>query len=153
MGNLAVQTLPQPAAGERDGMEFSPFDEGSIPSSSQESIDSTIMAPSNTHKRSFGQDSESDQEDEIIDSHQTPRWPSRTILRPKLARKTRRFVANSRSAKFDASQNNKLDDMWGLSGQENRDPASAMLTSIDFEEAAFLRRREEVDEDSEMGGV
>lgn len=156
VGNLAVQTFPQPPTGDQDGTEFCPLDEESLPPSSQESIDSRISMPSNPHKRSYGSDSEAYYEDELVDTHAsllTPRWPSRTILRPKASRKTKQSATIAGAARFVPFQHNKLDDMWGLSGQENRDPASSTVESIDFEEAAFLRRREEVDEDFEMGGV
>ncbi|WEW54801.1 hypothetical protein PRK78_000226 [Emydomyces testavorans] len=178
VGNLAVQSFPQPATPhEHEEMRFKTRladdeeEESVMLTSSQDSTDSAMMfAPSNPHKRAFDQadddvaDDEPDPEQqEDLDSFYSPpqflntRWSSRAILRPKRGQKTRRFVVASASAKPArhglSSQSNKFEHMWGLSEQENRDPTSDMFASADFEEAAFLRRREEVDEDFEMGGV
>ncbi|EFW20885.1 hypothetical protein D8B26_002820 [Coccidioides posadasii str. Silveira] len=163
IGNLAVQTFPPPAIREDHEIAFGRIDQESVPSSSQESTDSVM--PSNPHKRAFGEDDaeDEDQEEDITSlynpkasnpntaAYSTSRLPLRTILRPRSGRKTQRFVASSRATM--GSLQNKLDQMWGLSGQENRHPMLNIPLSADFEEATFLRRREEVDEDYEMGGV
>ncbi|KAL1954797.1 hypothetical protein VTO42DRAFT_701 [Malbranchea cinnamomea] len=148
VGNLAVQTFPRPA-GVEQGVNVG-CDENSLPSS-QESADSTCtIPPLNPHKRELDEDSDSDSEKCDTFSpfpYQPGLWkdtvtqqshPStRTILTPKLGQKGRRI----------AFKPTKLS-----SGQENPLGSSA----VDFEEAAFLRCREEVEDDFrevEMGGL
>ncbi|KAL1880426.1 hypothetical protein Plec18167_003830 [Paecilomyces lecythidis] len=153
IGNLAVQTFPTPAAGFGAASEQVSTDEGdafSLPSSSQDSIASSIPAP-NPHKRTYDEDFEENDDDDEMDASgiwndplasnrfntysTSPSLSRRTILSPKLGQQRRQFPGISKSS-------------WG---QENRDPFSASTTGgmdvDDFEEPAFLRRREEVDAD------
>ncbi|PGH28804.1 hypothetical protein GX50_08448 [[Emmonsia] crescens] len=191
-GNLAVQTFPRPAAGADRAIYHNhaldeELDNGSIPSSSLESTDSsstqaTILPPtSNPHKRPFEPDlADSDsegKEDEyssifprgfhqmwkstipfttVLHSSSSPSpstSSSRPILLPRLGQKIGRYQNH-------LQQQHKVRDC----GQENHDPVVvSMSQAVDFEEAEFLRRKEEVDDDGvvgrhagvevEMGGV
>ncbi|GAD94337.1 conserved hypothetical protein [Paecilomyces variotii No. 5] len=155
IGNLAVQTFPAPAAGFGAASEQVSTDEGdafSLPSSSQDSVASSIIPPPNPHKRTYDEDFEEDDGDDLemnasgiwndplassrFNTYSTsPSLPRRTILSPNLGQQRRQFPGISKSS-------------WG---QENCDPFSASTTGgmdvDDFEEPAFLRRREEVDAD------
>ncbi|KAJ9233004.1 hypothetical protein DTO207G8_6344 [Paecilomyces variotii] len=153
IGNYAVQTFPTPAAEFGAGSEQISTDEGdafSLPSSSQESVASSIPPP-NSHKRTYDEDLKEDDEDHDMDAsgiwhdplassrfntyNISPSLSRRTILSPKLGQQRRQFPGTAKLSR----------------GQENRDPFSASATGAmdvdDFEEPAFLRRREEVDAD------
>ncbi|KAJ9298137.1 hypothetical protein DTO271G3_3742 [Paecilomyces variotii] len=153
IGNYAVQTFPTPAAEFGAGSEHISTDEGdafSLPSSSQESVASSIPPP-NLHKRTYDEDFEDDDDDHEMNAsgiwhdalasnrfntyNTSPSLSRRTILSPKLGQQRRQFLDTAKLSR----------------GQENRDPFSASATGNmdidDFEEPAFLRRREEVDAD------
>ncbi|KAJ5648955.1 uncharacterized protein N7484_002678 [Penicillium longicatenatum] len=112
-------------------------DDYSLPPSSQESMASTDSAPImlNGQKRRLGggndifADDDSDMEDNQL-------WRDvplgRTILSPSLGQQRRRFLAIQRKSQLNETPGMDLDD---------------------FEEATFLRRREEVDTDSQMDCV
>lgn len=120
---------------------------------SQESTDSvSSIPPMNSHKRGLDPDSDCEEEEYDMVSqfpYQTGLWKvnhaaqghlsSRTILTPTLGQKRRRAVFEPTKMTWE---------------QENQVPPSSSV--LDFEEAGFLRRREEVDDDFkevEMGGV
>jgi hypothetical protein len=146
VGNLAVQTY---TPGDDD-------DDGFLPSS-QESTASSIALP-NPHKRGLQVDVDSDIEDTMT----TTMFPGggqsslRPILTPRLGQRNRQARTHD-SAK--ASRFQHVGDSSGYWGQENQAPTSHHFA--DFEDAAFLRRREEVDDEFgmmmirevEMGGV
>jgi hypothetical protein len=167
IGNLAVQTFPRPAEEYRD-MQMS-TDEGdmfSLPSSSQDSNTSSFSSV-NSHKRSYDSDVEDLDEDicsstfftgslavggtwqdplrlnPVAESLSTATTRSqRTILSPKLGQHRRRQFSSSFHSQWKRS-----------SEQENKDPVSSVSNDTDmndFEEASFLRRREEVDTDYNM---
>jgi hypothetical protein len=112
-------------------------DDYSLPPSSQESMASTDSAPImlNGQKRRLGggndifADNDSDMEDNQL-------WRDvplgRTILSPSLGQQRRRFLAIQRKSQLNETPGMDFDD---------------------FEEATFLRRREEVDTDSQMDCV
>lgn len=155
IGNYAVQTFPTPAVDFGAGSEQVLTDEGdefSLPSGSQESVASSIPPP-NPHKRSYDEDFEDDYDgDDKMDANSiwqdplassgihtyntSPSISRRTILSPKLSQQRHQFFSVTAKSSW---------------GQENRDPCSASamggMDVDDFEEPAFLRRREEVDAD------
>ncbi|OJD22185.1 hypothetical protein ACJ73_06470 [Blastomyces percursus] len=171
MGNLAVQTSPVPTLGPHQTMHAldEEWDKGSIPSSSQESIDSFSTPKPNPHKRSFepdlaDSDGEGNEDDEYsnifprgfdqmwkstipltntaraLSSPSSPPASSRPILLPRLAQEVRSY----QSHRHQHQRHHKGYD----SGQGNHDPPSVfMAQDVDFEEAQFLRRREEVDDE------
>ncbi|KAJ5259286.1 hypothetical protein N7478_012267 [Penicillium angulare] len=108
----------------------------SLPPSSQESVASSISGPItlNGQKRrldgenSIFADEDSDLEDEEIQSWRTAPL-GRTILSPSLGQQRRRALAARQKSSFNEPATMDLDD---------------------FEEASFLRRREEVDADYQM---
>ncbi|PGH13824.1 hypothetical protein AJ79_03392 [Helicocarpus griseus UAMH5409] len=165
-GNLAVQPFPRHSTIDRANPNSAldeEWDKGSIPSSSQESTDSSYSSHTtnptpNPHKRSFEPDTvDSDNEEEYSSNFPhgfSTMWKStipvsapsssRPILHPRLGQRSSRHQQQGKGRG---------------SGQENHVPAAvpASSQSFDFEEADFLRKREEVDEDVvvevEMGGV
>ncbi|OJD10751.1 hypothetical protein AJ78_08320 [Emergomyces pasteurianus Ep9510] len=180
-GNFAVQTFPRPTPGPDQAMHHNDaldegWDKGSIPSSSLESTDSFSSQPTipppipNTHKRPFEPelaDSDSEaKEDEYssifprgfhqmwkstipftaalpLSSSPTPTsLSSRPILLPRQGRKLGKYQ-NHQQRRY------KVRDY----GEENHDPTVDSMSSqvVDFEEAEFLRRREEVDDDLNTG--
>ncbi|OJD24044.1 hypothetical protein ACJ73_04594 [Blastomyces percursus] len=151
-GNLAVQTSPAPTLDRHQTMHAldEEWDKGSIPSSSQESIDSSTTPKPNPHKRSFEPDlADSDGEDvEIYDSshqHSTcaifTRLSSSGVIP---ANPTSEAGAEGQELSKQHQRHHKGRD----SGQENHDPLSVLMAQdVDFEEAQFLRRREEVDDE------
>ncbi|KAL1963646.1 hypothetical protein VTN77DRAFT_7967 [Rasamsonia byssochlamydoides] len=175
IGNFAVQTFPRPAEEYRDRrMQMShDSDMSSVPSSTQESHASSVFS-ANSNKRSY--DSDVEDVDENGDNRLTteihssafcrgsltaggiwqdplrlnpvtetsPTAPSRsqrTILSPKLGQQRRQFSSFQSHLKRSP-------------GQENKDPVSVRndVDMDDFEEASFLRRREEVDADYTWDG-
>ncbi|EEQ89873.1 hypothetical protein RJZ56_002656 [Blastomyces dermatitidis] len=187
-GNLAVQTSPGPTLDRHQTMHALDveWDKGSIPSSSQESIDSSTTPKPNPHKRPFepdlaDSDDEGNEDDEYsnifprgfhqmwkstipltstaraLSSPTSPPSLSRPTLLPRLAQKVRSY-------QNDQQQHQRYHKVHD-SGQEIHDPLSGwMAQDVDFEEAQFLRRREEVDDEAvvvgrpggmevEMGGV
>lgn len=155
VGNLGVQTVNNEL-----GFEAR-WDHGFI-SSNQEPVDPTSSLPApNPGKRVLEADLDEDNEDTSprLDFSRTAddsyplqtRYPTRKILTPKIVQQ-RRLMA-FRPAKWDESP-------CGGPGcdQENQNPLPP--APADFEDAVFLRRREEVDDDFnglmtevEMGGV
>ncbi|KLJ05989.1 hypothetical protein EMPG_10602 [Blastomyces silverae] len=191
-GNLAVQTFPGPTLDPHQTMHHreqaldEAWHQGPIPSSSQESIDSSTVPKPNPYKRPFepdlaDSDGEGNGDEEYSDifprgfrqmwkstipltntarALSSPTSPpsssSRPILLPRLAQKVRRYQNHQQQHQ---GHHKVLD-----SGQENHDPLILMAQDVDFEEAQFLRRREEVDDEAvvvgrpggmevEMGGV
>ncbi|PGG98764.1 hypothetical protein GX51_06623 [Blastomyces parvus] len=190
-GNLAVQTFPAPAVDPHQRMHAldQEWDKGSIPSGSQESTDSFAVPKVNPHKRPFEPDlADSDGEGNVDEDEYSdifPRgfhqmWKStipitntalalssptsppssspRPILLPRLTQKVGKFQNHEQQHQ----RHHKARD----SGQGNHDSlVVSMAQDVDFEEAHFLRRREEVDDDEvvvsrrygamevEMGGV
>ncbi|KAL2006502.1 hypothetical protein VTN00DRAFT_9170 [Thermoascus crustaceus] len=141
IGNLAMQSFPEPA-GQTPSDQVS-TDEGdafSLPSSSQESVTTTSsisLPPPNPHKRTYDDELSDDEEDVSFNNRVSinSNIPGRTILSPRLGQQRRVF------SPLRNNDNRTREDQ-----QENRDPFS-MDVDGDFEEAAFLRRREEVDSD------
>jgi len=153
VGNLAVQTFPDPAGHQSSTTtpEVS-TDEGdvfSLPSSSQSSISTASIPPPNSHKRTFSDEDSSDDDDGLVPfnndtiNNRVTINSGRTILSPKLGRQQqhRRYVSSPLRNNNSNTNNNKT---WAQ--QQNRE-RFAMDLDDDFEEAAFLRRREEVDSD------
>ncbi|OAX77434.1 hypothetical protein ACJ72_08268 [Emergomyces africanus] len=174
-GNFAVQTFPRAPTGPDQEMHHShaldeEWDKGSIPSSSLESTDSfssqtTIHQPTpGTNKRRFEPelaDSDSDDKEDEYSSnfprgfHQmwkstipfstalpsSSHTPSSSSSRPILfPRQGRKIV----SYQIHQQRQHKV----RYYGEENHDPIVASMSEApDFEEAEFLRRREEVDND------
>ncbi|EED22192.1 conserved hypothetical protein [Talaromyces stipitatus ATCC 10500] len=168
VGNYAVQTFPRPDEEYRSEgmMNVDELENISMPSSSQES---NASFSSTSNKRTFEPDVDEEEEDDdsslgynraIHQGRNLPRdiWqdtiPSvsnytssssnsmsrRTILSPRLGQHRRRIVAS----------NNTISSKT-YTEQENTNPLAAATMSNngmdidDFGEAAFLRRREEVD--------
>lgn len=109
-------------------------DDFSLPPSSQESIASADSVPItlNGQKRRLGgrNDIFADGDSDLEDSQPWQNAPlGRTILSPSLGQQRRRILAFQRKAQLNETLGMDLDD---------------------FEEATFLRRREEVDADSQM---
>ncbi|KAL2001702.1 hypothetical protein VTN02DRAFT_1370 [Thermoascus thermophilus] len=154
VGNLAVQSFPEPT-GQTPSDQVS-TDEGdafSLPSSSQESVATTSsisLPPPNPYKRTYDDESSADEEDDsfhnqVSISNNNNNITGRTILSPRLGQQRRHA--------FSPLWNN--DNKTREQQQEYRDPFS-MDVDNDFEEAAFLRRREEVDSDyvaMDLGGA
>lgn len=141
VGNLATQTFPHPPTAAERGVKVG-WDDNALPSSQESTDSASSIPPPNSHKR--GLDADSDYEGEQYDMaipfpHQQAHAHSRAILTPKLGQKGGRMAF--KPAKMSREQ-------------ENRDPLGSSVA--DFEEAVFLCRREEVDEESkevEMSGV
>lgn len=176
-GNFAVQTFPEPNVAPK----IEPFadDQWHLePSWSQDSTDfgDVIAATPNPHKRMFESEPESvleniepptasfplntltDRNFNSVDSFQNlpssssalhpPPLPSRCAEFPKLGQRSRPFRSALSQSRHHYYKNR-------VRGQENRDP-TAIIDHIDtpfndFEEAVFLRRREEVDEECGPG--
>ncbi|KAL1986426.1 hypothetical protein VTN96DRAFT_6346 [Rasamsonia emersonii] len=173
IGNLAVQTFPRPAEGYQDRsthMSADNDDMSSLPSKSQESNASSAFS-SNSHKRSYDSDLEDVDEngdDGLIHSSASFRgsitaggiWQDPLRLNPVTETLT---AAPSRSQRAILSpklrqQRRQISSFQSLGKrspeQENKDPSSVKndVNMDDFEEAAFLRRREEVDADYTWDG-
>ena len=149
VGNLAVQSFPHPTRSEHGATVG--LDDNSLPSS-QESTDSVSSIPTvNPHNRGLDSDSDCEEEYNMVSPfpHQPGLWrenyteqgplSSRTILTPRVGQKGRRAVF-------------KFSKTTGKGENQSHLSSSVM----DFEEAVFLRRREEVDDDYkeiDMGGV
>lgn len=169
IGNLAVQTFPRPAEEYRDRntqVSADTDDMSSLPSQSQESNASSAFSV-NSHKRSY--DSDLEEVDENGDNELVAEIHSSASLRGSLTAggiwqdplrlnpvTETLTAAPSRSQRTILSpklgqqrlQLSSFQSHWKRSpGQENKDPSSAVNDVVmdDFEEAAFLRRREEVD--------
>lgn len=158
VGNYGVQSFPQPSAAVTEPMTAArQLDEESLPFSSQESTQSFESSSSiprpNSYKRGF----EIEEDDEDFDGQDS--FPSRIhpshsrpILLPRSGRqRTLRSKASSPSSllKGRSEQEN-----WDLSFNFNNGGGG------DFEDADFLKRREDVDEEYlrrarevRMGGV
>lgn len=137
MGHFAVQPLAHPSSAMDYRHNELVTDEGdafSLPSSSQESTES-LEIPLNGQKRSYDSD---DEMDDFTDENDQPggfytggvlpatSLHGRTILAPTLGQQRRRFIS---------MKNQKA------AGHMDVDAGN------DFEEASFLRRREDVDAD------
>ncbi|KAF3900072.1 S-phase delaying protein 1 [Trichophyton interdigitale] len=159
VGNYGVQSFPQPSAAVTEPMTAArQLDEESLPFSSQDSTQSFESSSSlprpNSYKRGF----EIEEDDEDFDGQDS--FPSRIhpshsrpILLPRSGRqRTLRSKASSPSSSL----------LKGRSEQENWDIAFNFDNGGggDFEDAKFLKRREDVDEEYlrrarevRMGGV
>ncbi|QSS65354.1 ribonucleotide reductase inhibitor domain-containing protein [Histoplasma capsulatum] len=182
-GNLAVQTFPEHPSDTHQIIHHNhaldeEWNQCALPSSSQKSTDSSTIgstippATLNTNKRRLEPDcADSDSEgDDDEYSNNFPRgfhqmWkskipvvstpansPSRPILLPRLAHKVGRYQNHQQQQQPQPHKARHC-------GQENNDPGVVSVAqAVDFEEASFLRRKEEVDDEIvgvevEMGGV
>ncbi|KAJ5088578.1 hypothetical protein N7456_012194 [Penicillium angulare] len=145
----AMATTTQPYA-QPSSSELAPFsgiarpsnslvtddDEFSLPPSSQESVTSSTSGPialNGQKRRLNGENSIFADEDSDFEDEGSQSWQSaplgRTILSPSLGQQRRRILATRQKSSFNDAATMDLDD---------------------FEEASFLRRREEVDADYQM---
>ncbi|QKX61914.1 uncharacterized protein TRUGW13939_09070 [Talaromyces rugulosus] len=164
IGNHAVQTFPRPIEEYQNAVHVDELETISIPNSSQDSSGSSSFS-TNLNKRSFDADIEEDDDIEFpatvfhssgdfwqrplngnFNSGSAPAVnmrSQRTILSPKLGQQRRQRTAQNHSWKSNAEQ-------------ENQDPfltaENTRLDLDDFDEATFLRRRDEVDADHLWSG-
>ncbi|KAK2787797.1 hypothetical protein FQN52_007108 [Onygenales sp. PD_12] len=165
-GNLAVQVFPQQAEQmiHNNHSLDEEWDKGSIPASSQDSVDSYTytIPPSNPNKRSFDLDDAADSDSDDLEEYSSifphgfnTMWKSTIPVPAPVAAATRssRHILSPRLGQKTVK--NRQQKVGGGYGQENFDPIfiSEPTSGGDFEEAAFLRRREEVEGEVEMGGV
>ncbi|KAK2809316.1 hypothetical protein FQN50_003958 [Emmonsiellopsis sp. PD_5] len=169
-GNLAVQVFPQAEQVIHNPPLDEEWDKGSIPASSQDSVDSYTytIPPPNPNKRSFDQDDAADSDSDDLEEYSSifphgfnTMWKSTIPVPTPVAAATRssRHILSPRLGQKTAgrsmSMKNRQQKVGGGYGQENFDPMfiSQPMSGGDFEEAAFLRRRDEVEGEIEMGGV
>lgn len=166
VGGYAVQEFPQPvdAINTMGQLTDDQWDMETLPPSSQESNSSTYTY--NSHKRTFEQQ-ESDSEEDAFSAavnisndgigeisalppavYSPQNTSSRTILFPKARNKGGHVSRQERRQILESSSQNKM----LFRGQKSHSPAP------EFEDAIFLRRKEEVDDEYivrevEMGGI
>ncbi|EFR03992.1 hypothetical protein MGYG_06996 [Nannizzia gypsea CBS 118893] len=142
VGNYGVQSFPEPSAAMVGPMVTGrQLDEESLPSSSQEStqsFDSSVSLPRpNPYKRGFDEDDEDFESQDVFPSRIYPAH-SRPTLQPRTGRQRTLLKSSPASSTLKRSP-------------EQEDPSAAFVFDSvgggDFDDAAFLKRREDVDEE------